>query len=340
MPRKRTKEELVTLLETKKHSGITINPELIEYVNDKTRIKVICNVHGVIEMTPKSLLNGHGCHKCSQTIKANNQTTNSEEKVTTYIKNKFPNVIIPDGGIKYVNNHESIELICPNHGLFLTTFNRLQNNSCACIKCSYEHRMDNRRKKLEEFRKELELKNPTIFLCENSEYINNKTPIIVRCEKHGEFSMPPQDLLNGHGCPVCGEQFASHERALLESIRNKYSNVEIIHRYKNKEILGKKEIDIYIPKYKIGIEYQGIEHFKPVKHFGGEKKFNELIKRDKEKINECKNAGISLFHFSYSNKNKYIHEKNELIHYNLICTENELFDKIDKLITSLIKQTM
>ena len=48
MPRKRTKEELVTLLETKKHSGITINPELIEYVNDKTIIKVICNVHGAV----------------------------------------------------------------------------------------------------------------------------------------------------------------------------------------------------------------------------------------------------------------------------------------------------
>jgi hypothetical protein len=284
-------------------------------------------------MTPKSLLSGHGCHRCAQAIRANNQTTNSEEKVTTYIKNKFPDIIIPDGGIKYVNNHENIELICPKHGSFSTTFNNLQSNSCACIKCSYEHRMDDRRKKLEEFEEELELKNPTISLCDDSEYINNKTPITVCCKKHGKFNMPPQDLLNGHGCPICGEQFASHERMLLESIKNKYPGVEIIHRYKNKEVLGKKEIDIYIPKYKIGIEYQGIEHFKPVKHFGGEKKFNELIKRDKEKIDECKNAGIDLFHFSYSNKNKHIHEKNNLKYYDLICTESELFDKIDKLIT-------
>ena len=332
MPKKRTKEELIYLLEAKKHSDITINPDLIEYVNDKTEIKVICNIHGIIEMTPKSLLGGHGCYRCAQTLKAKKQPTNSEEKVIKYINSKFSDITIPEGGIKYINNHENIELVCKKHGKFSTTFNNLQNNSCACIKCSYEHRMDNRRKKLEEFKNELELKNPTISLCENSEYVNNKTPIIVRCEKHGEFSMPPQDLLNGHGCPVCGEQFASHERMLLESIRNKYPTVEIIHRYKNKEILGKKEIDIYIPKYKIGIEYQGIEHFKPIKHFGGEKKFNELIKRDKEKIDECKNAGISLFHFSYSNKNKHIHERNGLIQYDIICTENELFDKIDKLI--------
>ena len=333
MPKKRTKEELVFLLETKKHTGITIDPNLIEYVNDKTKIKVICNVHGIIEMTPKSLLSGYGCHRCAQALKARNQQTNSEENVVEYIKNKFPDIVIPESGIKYVNNHEEIELICRKHGNFSTTFNNLQNNTCACIKCSYEHRMDNRRKKLEDFKKELELKNPTISLCNNSEYVNNKTPITVCCKKHGEFTMPPQDLLNGHGCPICGEQFASHERMLLESIKNRYTGVEIIHRYKNKEILGKKEIDIYIPEYRIGIEYQGIEHFKPVKHFGGEKKFNELMKRDEDKITECRNAGINLFHFSYSSKNRLIHEKNGLIHYNLICTENELFDKIDKLIT-------
>ena len=81
MPRKRTKEEFITILDSKKHNGITIDPDLIEYVNDKTKIKVICDVHGIIEMTPKSLLNGYGCHRCAQTIKARNQQTNSEENV-------------------------------------------------------------------------------------------------------------------------------------------------------------------------------------------------------------------------------------------------------------------
>ena len=37
---------------------------LVDYKNAKTKIKIICPIHGVFEQTPNSHLNGRGCSKC------------------------------------------------------------------------------------------------------------------------------------------------------------------------------------------------------------------------------------------------------------------------------------
>ena len=42
-------------------------------------------------------------------------------------------------------------------------------------------------------------------------------------------------------------------------------------------------IDIFLPELNIGFEYQGEQHFKPIPKFGGEKEFQKVLKRDKEK---------------------------------------------------------
>jgi hypothetical protein len=54
---------------------------------------------------------------------------------------------------------------------------------------------------------------------------------------------------------------------------------------------------LYTIKKKIGIEYQGIQHFKPVKYFGGIEKYNYTVDKDKEKFDKCKANGVKLFYF-------------------------------------------
>ena len=34
-------------------------------------------------------------------------------------------------------------------------------------------------------------------------YINSKKKVIVSCPEHGDFMARPNDLLSGHGCPIC-----------------------------------------------------------------------------------------------------------------------------------------
>jgi hypothetical protein len=42
---------------------------LVKYKNNKTKVKIICKIHGVFEQTPKIHLNGSGCPKCFGNIR-------------------------------------------------------------------------------------------------------------------------------------------------------------------------------------------------------------------------------------------------------------------------------
>lgn len=63
----------------------------------------------------------------------------------------------------------------------------------------------------------------------------------------------------------------------------------------------KLRLDVYCPKYKLGIEFHGIQHFKysPL-FFDSKEKFLEAKKRDERKIELCKQQGIVLVVFRYN----------------------------------------
>ena len=63
--------------------------------------------------------------------------------------------------------------------------------------------------------------------------------------------------------------------------------------------LGNQSLDIYIPDLNLAIEYQGIQHYEPVKAFGGKEKFEERLKLDNRKRQLCKENNINLFEWKY-----------------------------------------
>ncbi|MBK8353740.1 MAG: hypothetical protein IPL21_19445 [Saprospirales bacterium] len=70
-----------------------------------------------------------------------------------------------------------------------------------------------------------------------------------------------------------------------------------IKRHFRPQFLQGLELDIYIEEIKVAIEYQGIQHFQPVKHWGGEEAFQKQKMRDKKKKKLCKAEGIKLVYF-------------------------------------------
>ena len=66
------------------------------------------------------------------------------------------------------------------------------------------------------------------------------------------------------------------------------------------EWLNGLEFDIYIPDIKTAFEYQGIQHYRPVKAWGGEKAFEEVKHRDARKVLMCKQLGIRLIKVDYT----------------------------------------
>ena len=66
-----------------------------------------------------------------------------------------------------------------------------------------------------------------------------------------------------------------------------------IYQY-HAEWLDKQSLDVYIPEHKIGIEYQGKQHYEEVGIFNGAAGLIETQKRDKIKKDKCKLNGVTL----------------------------------------------
>ena len=63
-----------------------------------------------------------------------------------------------------------------------------------------------------------------------SVYVNAKTKLIVTCNTHGDFSITPNDLLSGKGCPICGE--INRRNSKSNSHEDFINKSNLIHNFK------------------------------------------------------------------------------------------------------------
>lgn len=118
------------------------------------------------------------------------------------------------------------------------------------------------------------------------------------------------------GMPKIGEGWIS-ETELFYKISNHFKDEEIIH-HASPKWLGQQHLDIYIPKWNIGIEYQGTQHYEPIDFFGGQEAFEKTVERDKRKKDLCEKHNCCLIYVDegydfheISNKIEEIIQKNK-----------------------------
>lgn len=93
----------------------------------------------------------------------------------------------------------------------------------------------------------------------------------------------------------------SKGQTVLTSIMQKLIPNEVMI---NEFHLGERlKLDVYCPKYKLGAEFHGIQHFQYTERFFDTRDdFLEAQKRDLRKIELCKEQGIALVVFRYDDK--------------------------------------
>jgi len=94
-----------------------------------------------------------------------------------------------------------------------------------------------------------------------------------------------------------GESWVN-ETILFNIVKSMYPKFHIIHHFRPDYLKG-LEIDVFIQELNTGIEYQGIQHFKPLKHLGGDESYEKLKIRDEKKREICQNRGIKLIYVNY-----------------------------------------
>ena len=103
--------------------------------------------------------------------------------------------------------------------------------------------------------------------------------------------------MEGHGCPVCNDSIG--EKEITQYLLS--NNIEFIPQYTFDGCKNKKKLpfDFYLPAYNICIEYDGLQHFKPVDHFGGEEGFKQRQYNDSIKNQFCRLNDIQLIRIKY-----------------------------------------
>lgn len=128
-----------------------------------------------------------------------------------------------------------------------------------------------------------------------------------QCRK---FTMDAEDAYRvSIGMPKIGEYWRS-ETELYYSIKEAFKNTEV-KQHASPNWLGLQHLDIYLPAYNIGIEYQGIQHYKPVEYFGGEEAFIKGQERDARKKRLCRENDCVLI---YVNEGYNLNEVINCIH--------------------------
>lgn len=217
----------------------------------------------------------------------------------------------------YVNNSTPIKFICLNHrsvGVQTRDWASIRTKAYPCIYCYREakHCVSPRPSSItmEQYKKNFrdkfnedapKLKNPNIEIV--GEYIGAHEKIECKCLKCGAtFYLRADHIRRGIGHSGCNKSLGE-ERTETYLKNNGYN---YICQYRFDDCVRKERsmpFDFYLPDLNIAIEYDGIQHYKPVMTFGGEEAFAELKLNDNFKTEYCQKNNIKLIRIPYTEYN-------------------------------------
>ena len=194
------------------------------------------------------------------------------------------------------NLKTKVPVKCKKHNnLFYARASHLVNGRCGCRYCKNEKLSQIKSISNEDFVEKINnLFDNSITPLEY--YKTNDDKMKFKCNNCGTiFYRRPRDLYQSRGCPSCTKYNSKLELHLIHLFNEK--DIEYKYQY-SFDWLGRKNVDFYLPKYKIAIECQGKQHFVTKKFFGGAQGLENTIKRDKEKKELCNMNGIKLLYYA------------------------------------------
>lgn len=130
------------------------------------------------------------------------------------------------------------------------------------------------------------------------DYKTTRIPIKIICPNCGEFEILPHSHLQGIGCTYCISSKGEIEIVnFLNKYEIKYERQKKFTNCKNKRLLP---FDFFIDNIKMCIEYNGIQHYKSIDHFGGIEKLKYTQNNDNIKKKYCNENNINLLIIRYN----------------------------------------
>ena len=293
MPKKLTKEDFIK--RAKEIHNNYYDYSKVEYINSKTKVCIICPIHGEFWQVPTSHLNKNGCYLCGQNkcrkIRNTKDWFISEAKKVHGDKYDYSKV-------EYNGSRKKVCIICPIHGEFWQEA-YIHLKGSGCLKCFNNYKRGKSRKhNTDWFISEAKKVDGDKYDYSKVKYEYNKTKVCIICPKHGEFWQKPNSHLNGNGCPKCKSSHMEREiRLFFEQHNVLYEEQKTFEWLKLKK---QQYLDFYLPEYNIAIECQGEQHFQK-SGWGKGNNAEKVLKRDLNKFKLCENHNIKLYYYSNLN---------------------------------------
>lgn len=302
MPAKKTLQQFIQQA-TEVHTG-RYNYSKSKYINDKTKIIIICPDHGEFLQTPNNHLK-HGCDGCATIHRIKTRSSNIEAFIHK-AKQKHGDKYDYSKS-QYDKNYIHVIIICPKHGKFQQTPSDHLSGK-GCIGCKH----DKNRKTTEQFIETACKIHGDTYNYSLVEYKTNNEPVIVICKKHGKFPQLPRVHISGQGCPSC--KTSKGEKRIVQWLIKQ--DIEFIPQFKINQSIddpdnntghgydGMPEIknlrfDFYLPYYDLFIEFDGEQHEKAVDYFGGEETLAKIQENDAIKNEFCERCHLDLLRINH-----------------------------------------
>jgi hypothetical protein len=243
---------------------------------------IICPKHGEFVVNAgfhirsrkagKSIWNAGGCPNCKKQNKTRTSTLKSTEQFILEARNIHGELYDYTKTI-YTGANNKIVVICRIHGEFsvyasqhIKKMAKINWNPCGCPKCGLQKTIDRNKigKKSPEF---FEMKARLIHGDRYQyfgDYTGSNKKVKIHCQKHGYFFQIASNHYRGSGCPSCKNSKGCLQ---IENILNKHGYF-FIKEYKFDDCRGDHLpllFDFFLPEQNIVIEYDGEQHFRPIK---------------------------------------------------------------------------
>jgi hypothetical protein len=152
------------------------------------------------------------------------------------------------------------------------------------LEAAKQARKDKLTRTTEEFIERARKIHGNIYDYSKVEYKGTLEEVEVLCANHGAFVQRARDHIQGCGCPKCANIGPSKAEQEIVSIFEGLTKVES----SNREVIPPKEIDIFLPEYKFGIEHNGL--------YWHSEDYRKDKKYHLDKTKQCLEKGIKLMH--------------------------------------------
>lgn len=224
----------------------------------------------------------------------------SQEEVIAKFREVHKDENMDYSQVVYTGMHNKVKIICHDLKPDGTEYGEFWQEPVVHLKgCTHpqkaiDRNSENRRYTTDDFIKKAMLVHKSDdYDYSLVDYKSSKTKVKIICKKcgsngkmHGVFETSPDLFLMGKGCPKCGNHMSTAEDEICEFMAKIVGPGKIIRR--SHKILNGDELDIYVPDFRLAIEYDGIRWHS--------EQFNKNKNYHLEKTLKCREAGITLIH--------------------------------------------